>query len=227
MNILGEDLKQVINESGEPIEIYNHITQSTTDNERLDFKRFWGTRIPFENEYQVLCSLAYDTSINPGDRVKVLSDNTDYIVANMVSEYFEGEVITKESFMYKCNATFISKRKTDKYARDENYQLVNDWDLIVSGEVVSGEIIAGERALCTGSLEYGNKLEDETYARFVHKKRRFLVSNQLDIQIGDRIDVFTKNAIGISGELETWLVEIVEPNRLHGIKMCELGIFPG
>ncbi len=214
MNILGEDLKQVINESGEPILIYNHITEQEAE-EFLDFKRFWGTRIPFENEYQVLCSLIYDTVTTPGDRVTILSDNTNYIVANMVSEYFEGEIITKESFMYKCNAVFSSKRKVSGQERDDQYNLINEWDIVLSGEA----------ALFTGSLEYGHSLEDETYARFLHKKRKFIISNQLDLKVGDRVDVVPKFPFDVSETTETWLVELIEPNRLHGIKMCELGSF--
>jgi len=216
MNVLGEDIKQVINEVGEPIAIYKHNTQKTV-REKLDFKRFWGTRIPFENEYQVLCSLVYDTKANPGDRMTILSDNTHYVIANMVSEYFEGFIITKESFMYKCNSTFSTFRLSSGLSRDENYSLQNEWDIVLSGEY----------CLFTGALEYGHSVEDEMYARFQQKKRRLITSNDLNIQIGDKIEVIPAVSEGIDSETEIWMVELLEANRLHGIKVCNLGEFTG
>ena len=220
-NILGEDIKSVIEEVGEPLSVYNHITKQEHE-DRMDFKRFWGTRIPFENEYQVLASFAYDTQTKPGDRVRILSDNSKCIVANMVSEYFEGEIITNESFMYKCNSIFQVKRRSEEVTRNENYELVPSWDLVVSGEC----------GLFTGTLEHQHNMVDEVYARFEDKKRKLFTSRHLDIKKGDKILItpWTTDPEIVdfaSGEFEVWLVELIENHRLEGIQTCNVGEFSG
>jgi len=211
-NILGEDIRSVIHEVGEPCEVYDHVTKTITS-DFVDFKRFWGTRIPFENEFQVLVSFAYNTTSKPGDRIKLLSDGTFYLISNDVSEYFEGEVITKESFMYKCNSTFSSKRKGEP-RRNDNYKLVSGYDYVVENE----------HCLFSGMLEWGHKLIDnDIYGRFQLKKRKFIVSSDLDVKINDIVEVIPWR----STDMETWMVELVEANRLEGIKICDLGEFTG
>ena len=221
MNILGEDLKSVLQEIGETCEVYNHTSQ-LIHTDYIDFKRFWGTRIPFENEFQVLASFSYDSPTIPGDRLKILSDNTVYVVSNTTSEYFENEIITKESFMYKCNGIFQLKRKSDEMVRDDNFELIPQWDVIVEKEY----------ALFTGTLEHQHNMVDEIYARFQDKKRKLIISSHLDVQIGDKVLIFpwlTDLALAdfTAGAYETWQVELVEGHRLQGIKMCNVGEFSG
>lgn len=221
MNILGEDLKSVLTEIGEECDVYNHISNNT-HKDYIDFKRFWGTRIPFENEYQTLASLSYDSITVPGDRLHILSDHTYYILANTTSEYFEREVITKESFMYKCNAVFQIRRKSDNLVRNDNYQLIPEWDVIVEKAL----------GLFTGTLEHQHNMVDEVYARFQDKKRKLIVSNQLDVQVGDVLCIhpWTTDIASVDFSLEAyekWQIELVEGHRLAGIKMCNAGEFTG
>ncbi len=212
VNVLGEDIKDVLNEIGEPVSIYNYLSGNTFQT-NIDFHRYWGTRIPFENEYQVLASLSYDTEMYPGDLIYIFSDDTKYIATNKVSEFFEGEAISKECFLYKCNALINVKRKGPSTIRDENYQLAS----------VFNTIYQNIDALFFGSLEDHHDLRDHLQARFLDKQRRIIISNQLDVQINDFFEVYPGVPTGISDIKETWMVELIEANRLNGIKICQLG----
>jgi hypothetical protein len=54
-----------------------------------------------------------------------------------------------------------------------------------------------------------------------------ITSNDLDIQIGDKVEVIPAVTPGLEAVTETWMVELIEANRLHGIKICNLGEFTG
>lgn len=206
-NVLGNDIKLVIEEVGEPISVYNYETE-TWFPAKIDPERHWESRRPFENEYEVICTFPYDTVAKPGYIINIPSDNTHYLLASMVSEYFEGFIITKECFLYKCNTKFWLQRRNRDAGRDENYKLINEWPTLYDAHY----------ALFTFPIEHLS-IHSEDHARFSGKKKHFMVSSFVDIKIGDKITVEIDN--------DPWTVEIVESSRLKGVNFCQLGAFSG
>lgn len=204
-NVLGNDIRLVIEEVGEPVSIYNYETEKWFST-KIDPERDWQSRRPYENEYEVISSFPHDTEAKPGFVLNILADNTFYLIASMVSEYFEGFAITKESFLYKCNSKFWLQRKERE--RNKNYELVDEWN----------NIYEAHHSLFTYPIERQN-IRDEDYGRFPEMKKLFIVSKFIDIKTGDKITVDI--------DPNPWTVELVESTRLTGVHFCQLGAFSG
>lgn len=208
MSSVGDDIKEVFAELAEAVSIYDHVSgEIVTSGEFLDFERDWWPRSAFESEFIITCTFAYDSQVKAGDRVDFHTTDGRYLVATLVSNVFEREVISKDGILYKCNKQAMIKRKSDIPTRDENYELSHDWN----------EIFSGEYVLYTGRLSDQEIINSEQPSRFYKATKRLFASNDLDIQSNDRLHV----------EDNVFQIERVESDRMPGLKICTLIDYQG
>ena len=208
MSSVGRDIKEVLAELAEQISVYNHVSgEIVTSGEFVDFERDWWPRSAFESEFIITCTFAHDTIARPGDRIDFHTEDGRYLVASLVSNVFEREIISKDGILYKCNNQAMLERVSGEAYRNENYELAYDWD----------EIFSGEHVLFTGRLSDQEIINNERYVRSYTRKRLLFASIDLDIQSKDRLSV---------GD-EMYQIELVEHDRLPGLNLCTLIDYQG
>jgi hypothetical protein len=208
MSSVGTDIKEVFTELAEAISIYDHVSgEIIASGEYTDFEREWLPRSAFESEFVITNTFAYDTVAKPGDRIDFHTTDGRYLIATLVSNTFEREVISKDGILYKCNKQAMVMRKSETETRDTNYELSYDWD----------EVFSGEYVLFTGRLSDQEIINDERYLRAYTRKRLLFASRQLDIQSKDRLHI----------DDEMYQIELVEQDRLPGLNMCTLIDYQG
>jgi len=197
---ISEDIEQVINELGPLVVVYDHNTQ-TSNEEHIDYNRDVRATTPFDSSFFIECDLPYNSTAKPGDKITFQATNENYLLATLDTEIFEASVVVKEGVLYKCNTTIEVQEKSGE--RNSDYVMETVWNPVFSGE----------HALFTGTLSEQN-INDERYARIYSKTRSLFASIDLPIEQEHRCLV--------NGE--AYRVDLVEPDRLPGLKICSLSL---
>lgn len=202
MSDIGEDIKEVFAELAEQINVYNHVSGEVVASEFIDFERDWWPRSAFESEFIISATFSYDTLAEAGDRIDFLTAESKWILATLVNNVFERNVISKDGILYKCNNKIMVKRKNENPTRNSDYELVYDWN----------EVLSGEYALYTGRLSDQETINTDQSARFYKRTKKAFFSSDLDVQ--------PKDSMYIGSEI--FEVELIESNRYPGMSICTL-----
>jgi len=194
---IGDDIKQVLWELGKHVEIYKHNAYNPSD-EYVDTEQNINERSVFESANMMPVTAVYDSKMNAGDRLDFVSLGSSFLIASLDDQLFQSEVYAKEGVIYKCNAQVDCSRKSGE-TRDDNYNLVPNWNPIFSGEM----------GLFTGRIS-DHDVADERYGRFYTSSKLLYLSKDLDVQQEDRCHV--------NGE--KYNVQTVESDRIPGLHIC-------
>jgi hypothetical protein len=211
---IGPDIKEVLQEVGTKVTILPAAVGDTGEYVQVILNK--QVTKPFIREFFVEAVLAYDTSIDAGDRLS-MTDGMIYLVMNKTPVTLEDEIYQYSSVFYKTN-TIGRILRPSVSTRDARYRQGPGWTIFKTGCY----------ALMTEYL-YGNELEvDEEIANLGLKREELYISASDLISQDDRFDVseigtVSKNsedgtitagaaiALGFSPISETWTITFDSP----------------
>jgi len=201
MSEIGDDLLEVLEELGSKIIIHHYITNTdTTEYVDPDFEV--NQVYPWTSHYVMKCDFVYTTVAVPGDLITFTTDSLNYLLVALATARFENKIISKEGVIYLCNTLVQIQRRTEVRV---DYDLQVAWPIVYSGEY----------ALFSGNIALDDLVEKK-YGEFTLQRDRLYISDQLDVQVGDRI--WLKESMDVSGEAREILA--IENKMFAGIKIC-------
>jgi len=200
---IGADLAEVYEEVGTSIKIYKPDGTVITG-EYLDFDINRQVTKPFIREFFVEASFSYITAGVGGDVVEFLTDGRKFLIMNLTAEFFENEIITYNSVLYKCNEAATIKRPT-KAGWNANYKKEITWPDVI----VNVPILLTERFFGTGLGAVG----PQDFMEYDILDNQMYISAYYGVEPLDRI--------WLSGT-EFFQVDFVEKRKFDGVWSCVL-----
>lgn len=195
---LGEDIKEVIEENGEPITLLRTPTNIT--GERIKSTVNAQVTKPFIREFFMEAWLSYDTQVVAGDWVQ-FTDGRVFIIMNRTASLFEGEIMRNNAVLYKTNVVAtIQRQAVTRHA--------------VDAVVTWATVKANAHVLITEAL-YGNSLDaDEDGGQFSMSENDLYIPASVGIKPNDRVYI---------SETEYYKVEAVRYRRFDNVHLATIG----
>ncbi|MFZ3044701.1 MAG: hypothetical protein WA151_02205 [Desulfatirhabdiaceae bacterium] len=195
---LGVDIKEVIEEIGEPITILRSPTNITGEHVKSTVNA--QVTKPFIREFFMEAWLSYDTQVVSGDWVQ-FADGRVFIVMNKTANLFESEVMRYNAVLYKTNVVATIQRQS---VVTTDYSAVVTW----------GTVKANANVLITEAL-YGNSLDaDEDGGQFSMSENDLYIPASVGIQPNDRVFI---------SATEYYKVEAVRYRRFDNVHLATIG----
>ena len=204
MSDVGDDILEALQDVGMEIEII-HSGESNVSGEYAIIKANRQVTKAFIQEFFREATLAYNTVVVPGDVLRVAEFDENYLVTSQTPTGFENEIISYQSFLYKCNVVGVGvlKRYPSGEVRDDNYLLAPEF------ETIRSECYA----LVTEGL-FGHGIEeDEELGRLGLENNECYMPTLYDPRLEDRFEP-------VSGEY--YIVQSVKKRKFHAVAVLEL-----
>jgi len=194
---IGDDIKEVFQELGSPVEVNQHFGSPVT--EFVDPSTFESSD-PYTRQTVMEISLPFDSTIQSGDIITLTDNGTHLLVVSLNFQRFDQDIVTKEAMIYRCNVLgTVSKFSR---TRDSNYKLVEDW-VPTSDEIP---------CLITGDIsQYSVNMEE--YGNFVGQQLSLHITGNVSVEKGNRFT--TSDGVVFS-------ITAVAPYRLNNVNICRI-----
>lgn len=169
--MIGEDIKEVLEEIGTPFTIVGKDSD-----EYLLFKENRQATKPFIREFFLQADLSYDTEAITGDVVILTPQSIPYIVMNKTGIELEGVVYKYSTVLYKANVSGEILHPSGEVRDLHTYQKRTAFDLVTSGEY----------ALLTEAPYTGADLEEGAYGQVSVKNKVMYIPQSSGIEVNDR-----------------------------------------
>lgn len=194
---IGPDFKEVLEEIGTSVLVIRD--EGVLSGEYMIPKPNRQVTKPFIQEFFLEGRLAYDTEIEGGDVVQLISSPDVFLVMNKNGRDFEGECFEQDVVMYKANVSGEICRAVEVEV---------DYDTKQSFPPIR----TNSYALITESM-FGNEMLDTEQGRFQVNKKDLYVPHKYGMQVGDRY-------CPVSGE--NYMVDSVMTRRFENVDMVTL-----
>lgn len=159
---IGDDLAEVLNELTTPCTV--HTVSGITAEEHAELEHYAEHSSEFIRQY-CFGGMHPNTSIvDYGTVIEV--DGVSHLVVNIKKERFEGELVTKNTFIVQCNTLGMMKRYTE--TRDDNYVLTKGWATITGYASCAG-LMNDRQRLDEGFSANSQMVSDITYDLYIPK----------------------------------------------------------
>ncbi len=200
---IGPDLAEVYEEVGTSIKIYKPDGTIITG-EYLDFDINRQVTKPFIREFFIEAAFSYATQAEGGVVIEFLTDGRKFLVMNLTAEFFENEIITYTSVLYKCNEVATIKRPT-KAGWDVDYKKEITWPNIIADV----PILLTERFFGTGL----GAVEPKDFMEYDILDNQMYISGYYGVRPLDRVWL---------SDTEFFQVDFVEKRKFEGVWSCVL-----
>jgi len=197
---VSENIERVLQKIGTEVRIIKHDDSDPTL-EYIDYEINPNDTAPFYGQHMIESTFGYNTNADPGDLVEFVDDGSKYLIVSSNKTRFKNKLVTIESVLYKCNITGDIKRKQTT-GRDDNYNLIEEWNTIASGE----------SALFVGDIN-DRSVDSQDYAEIYTMNPNLFISGDVDVQSDDRFEVSAD---------EKYQIKSIEPRRLENVKICRV-----
>lgn len=197
---VSENIERVFQKIGTEVRVIKHNNSDSTL-EYIDYETKMSNSTPFQDQFMIECTFGVNTNALPGDLIEFTDDGSKFIMVSESKSRFQNKVVTIESVLYKCNVSGDIKRK-ELSGRNENYELVESWNTIVSGEA----------GLFVGDIN-DRSVESQEHSEVYITEPNLFLSGDVDVQSDDRFEISAD---------EKYQIKSVEPRRLDNIKICRV-----
>ena len=195
---IGQDMKEVFVEIGDPITILRTPTNITGEFVKLEINA--QVTKPFIREFFIEATLAFDTQAVSGDWIQ-LADGRVLMVMNKTPKLLEGDIMQFSCVLYKCNVTGVVLRPT--YTRSGPNR-----------ETVWSVVKENVPALITEAM-YGNALDvDEPVGQVSMTEHDLYIPTSVGLGVKDRFKI---------PDLRCFQVEVVRNFRFDRVDLATVG----
>ena len=197
---VGSDIKEVYRDVGSKIQIIRDTRKIT---EYIKYVLNAQVTKPFIREFFLDGEASYDTAIEAGDIIKMVTSGIYYMIMNKTPYILENEIIKNSIVIYKTNVQLNIDRPSE--IKDEHtYLRRTTWNRVKSGAY----------ALLTSPL-FGISLETEEEIGLLDiKKGELYVPSSYGIKVLDRIFIL--------GTDEYYRVTAIKPRRYENIDVVDV-----
>jgi hypothetical protein len=140
---IGPDIKEALEDVGVSF-IRRLPSPLLVTTEKLMYKGNAQATKPFIREFFLEATIAYDTEVQSGAVIEMVSSAIPYIVMNKTPEIFEDEIIEYKIVLYKANCSGELLRISGESGWDSNYKKHPSFEVIrANAYALQTEILAG------------------------------------------------------------------------------------